>query len=564
LVNKDLPLLARTFPEPFRAELAKGRSNYLCLRRLDLALERTASLFDTREARELKRLAKWARRTADGSLADLPESPPDEVWGQVCSDANACLGRACPKSGGCFLQAARWRLQGAQLIVANHALLMADLALRRAGSRVLPEFDTLVVDEAHDLERAADDWLGLEVSAGPVRRLLSSLHHPKGGRGLLAGAPLPLLLRLVDEAREATDAFFRGVDAWAADPATPKNLRVRETEFVPDPLSAPLRALSEELGKAAIPGADEGLQAEIAAAGRRAAEIAANVRAILEHSRPGWVYWVERAERRERAGTRLRASPVCAGEILGPELFGALRASVLTSATLAVGKRDPFRFLSDRLGLREPASALFGSPFDFARQARLIVPPEMPDPRDPGYPEAAAEAVKRYVARTEGRAFVLFTSYELMDRVRKLAGAALEEEGYTLLVQGEGLPRAAMLERFREAQRAVLFGVASFWEGVDVRGEALSNVIIAKLPFSPPDHALVEARLERIREDGGDPFRELTLPDAVIRFKQGFGRLIRSKADTGIVVVLDRRLLEKSYGLTFLESLPPVPVVQED
>jgi ATP-dependent DNA helicase DinG len=564
LIGKDLPFLERLFPEMFVAVLAKGRSNYLCRRRLDLALENTSTLFETRESEELRRLARWAQETADGSLADLPEAPDEDVWRQVCSEATACLGRKCPRTGSCFVWKARRVMAGAQLVVANHALLLADLSLRMAGSRLLPDFEDLVVDEAHDLERAADDWLGVEISSTAVQRFLSSLLAPKGGKGLLAGVGLKGLARAVGEARQAADAFFRGVEAWAAGGDAPRNLRVLETEFVPDPLSGPLRALGAALSTTAIPGADESLQAEVAARGRRAEELAGDLRSILELSRSGWATWVERGERGGRGSARLRAAPVRAGDVLGPELFGRMRAAVLTSATLAVGKENPFRHIADRLGLDDPATARFGSPFDFERQARLIVPRSMPDPRDEAYPEAVASAVKRYVARTEGRAFVLFTSYGLLARVRELAGGDLEALGYTLLFQVGTLSRAEMLARFRGEERAVLFGVASFWEGVDVRGEALSNVIITRLPFPVPDHPLVEARLERIREDGGNPFREFSVPEAVIRFKQGFGRLIRSKTDTGIVVVLDRRLLEMPYGRTFLESLPPIHVTEEE
>jgi ATP-dependent DNA helicase DinG len=440
----------------------------------------------------------------------------------------------------------------------NHHVLLADLALRRSGSSFLPPVDAVVVDEAHDLEEAAAESLGGRLTSRGVAQTLSRLWNPRRGTGVLARVDDPGLRERVEAARRAgTDFFEAARRAFPPEGAT-------GVAPIDRPLDADaafeeaLRSLSSGLEDGAGSAGDEGDALEIRARGRSVdsmVEAARSLREGPDDDHAAWAEWDPRGN-----GALLRA-PVDVAPLLHEHLFSKFRTVVLTSATLSVGRPPSFRHLRDRLGLLDGRDLALGSPFDYARQARIVVRRDLPDPaRDADAFEAALpEAVLDAVRRTKGGAFVLFTSYESMRRVATAVRAHLEGDGLQVLVQREGLPRSAMLDRFRAAD-SVLFGVSSFWQGVDVAGHALRNVVVTRLPFDVPTHPLHRAREARLVRAGRSPFSEMSLPAAALRLKQGVGRLVRTATDRGVVVILDPRVVTKRYGRTLLESLPECPV----
>ncbi len=569
LETSDLPKCRRLFqavPElqryaGFKSAVLVGKGNYLCTTRLAHALADRASLFADADYDELQRIATWADTTESGLRHDLKPPPRAEVWDAVNADSSSCSRKHCDCEK-CFFQRARARLRAAQVVIVNHALLFA--LINAGGARangsgpdargVLFADDFVVLDEAHTVPDVATENFGLALSSYGVERALKYLFNPRTKRGLFRKLGGPEAQQLVVDALDAARLFFDfiGNKLLVQRPI----LRVREPGVAEPTLDGPLSALHRLIGKLADKLEDGRERDELLEQRTRVKSLQAGVTEWLTLGDKGHVYWAERGGRKQTIVT-LRSAPIDVAPDLRKHLFGCGTSVVCSSATLAMGGRiEPF---AARMGAEGARAIAVKSPFDFERHMRVFVATDVPLPT-PQEARLALEVLADYigfcVAKVRGGTLVLFTSYTDMRAVAAQLEPRFRAERRPFLMQGADLSRTELAREMRAAGNAVLFGTDSFWTGVDVPGDALAQVIITRLPFDPPTHPVTEARCDHIRDAGGSPFNELTLPDALVKFRQGIGRLIRTATDRGLVTVLDSRVLAKSYGRLFLECLP--------
>lgn len=619
IIGKDIPLLQRCFDTPFSAVLVKGRNNYLCWRRLNRMLSESALFNDAEEQRGLRAIADWAEKTNDGSLSDLPFVPDKDLWASVCSEADSCRISNCPNPKRCFLGKARRDVARADILVVNHHMLFSDLAIKRElGSfnalSVLPAYKRVIIDEAHSIEDSATEFFGVEVTRMGALALLSRFIRLERGkeRGLVPFLVMKLtkggygpshdelqrilditdnrLLPAIAAARDALVSAFDAIRHLTAERCGQigREIKWRLTEdILRDEDLREIHAVyvlpaAEEIHRCvescshllerlkAIPAPPDGAESPFATelfqleAYRDRLHRLGNALAegTSETLAPNTVRWIE-IDSQNSGVLRIARAPLEVAEPLAEWFYTNLRSLVMTSATLSV--RRGFDYFFARIGLdriedRQPEGLALDSPFDYETQALLCIPTDMPDPDARNFHDETVASVREVLGVTRGHAFVLFTSFYALDYVHKRLEPELRAAGITALKQGSAA-RTRLLDRFRSDTSSVLFATDSFWEGVDVPGEALQCVILTKLPFRVPTEPVIEARAESITRRGGNAFIEYTVPQAVIKFRQGFGRLIRRKSDRGAIVVLDRRVLTKQYGKVFLESLPGMRMV---
>jgi ATP-dependent DNA helicase DinG len=538
LFFKDIPMLQKHFPRPLEVCYMKGRTNYACRQKIYDA-DQEAILTGLEEVADFRIIQDWEKTTELGDRAEIKNLPESSgAWSKIDARRDLCSGQKCPQFERCFITLMHQRAAQSDIIIVNHHLFFADLAIKDEDMPgILPDYHAVVFDEAHEIEDVAGQYFGVQISNyrfQELRRDIARISRQKQ----FGSAELDRTLERLEQQAEHFFALFGLTDGRAGFEGRSAFIESNQDTYSDLLINLGLTQSHLKLLKSQ--------PAEVGPLIRRAEELALSLRFLLESDDADYVYWAERRGR----GCFLQATPIDVSAILAKRLFDKLDTTILTSATLAVS--GTFEFARQRLGLPYARTLVVPGHFDYEKQALLYVPQHLPDPRDAGFTKLAADEITRLLEYSRGRAFVLFTSYQQMRLVYDRVSLAIE---FPTLMQGTG-PRSALLEQFRDTPNSVLFATSSFWQGVDVPGEQLSCVIIDRLPFAVPSDPVVEARLRKIRETGGNPFYDYQIPQAAIALKQGFGRLIRSRSDRGVLVLLDNRITKQRYGQVFFDSLP--------
>jgi ATP-dependent DNA helicase DinG len=547
LFQKDVPFLQKHFAPNLKAALMKGRNNFLCRQKVHQMDGQTA-LKGIDEVDWFSQIRDWEKLTETGDRSELTFLPDDaELWGRIDARSDLCTGQKCAEFQRCFITAMKQRAEEADLIIVNHHLFFADLAIRQEDfGSILPEYSAVVFDEAHEIEDVASDYFGRQISSYRFEELARDTENMLRLLQINAGPLRKHLVRLRERARGFFERFPEREGRYPFGPMERKAFLDQHREAFEE-LATSVKRVETELS-ALTPKPEE-----VITMARRAAEMRRELVFLLESEEKSYVYWYERRGR----GVFLAATPIDVSDILREKLFEQFDTVVLTSATLAVG--GSFSYMKQRLGILPSNESVLPQEFDYGTQAILYIPRSLPDVRHPTFAASAAEEIARLIEISEGRAFCLFTSYAQMKDVHERVSRRV---AFPLLLQGTA-PRSTLLERFKSTPNAVLFATSSFWQGVDVPGSQLSCVIIDKLPFAVPSDPIVAARVRALMDDGRNAFAEYQVPEAVLALKQGFGRLIRSKTDRGILSILDNRIQRMQYGKIFLESLPAYTITQD-